>query len=55
MLIVHFPFSIVGNIFTSVPKGTRRALKHMKPLIEARLEEYEANGGSWPEKPVSPS
>lgn len=53
MLIIQSPFSIVGNIFTSLPRDTRRALKHLKPIIEVRLEAYEANGSRKPEKSVN--
>lgn len=45
--------SIVGNVLTHVPKIMRRAERHLRPLIEFRLKQYELNGEDWPDKPVS--
>ncbi|KAI5118158.1 hypothetical protein M0805_005780 [Coniferiporia weirii] len=42
---------IVGELLTSVPSSTRRAVKHLRPVIEHRLKQYEENGKDWPDKP----
>ena len=43
----------VGEFLTSVPRSTRRALKHLRPVIEHRISQYEKYGKDWPGKPVS--
>ncbi|THH09628.1 hypothetical protein EW145_g1863 [Phellinidium pouzarii] len=50
-LFPHFMRKIVGEILTSVPSSTRRGVKHLRPLIEYRLRQYEEYGKNWPDKP----
>ncbi|KAI5118159.1 hypothetical protein M0805_005781 [Coniferiporia weirii] len=42
---------IVGELLTSVPSSTRRAVKHLRPIIEHRLRQHEEHGIDWPGKP----
>lgn len=44
--------SLIGELLTSVPTTTRRAEKHLKPIIEQRLRSIEENGPDYPDKPV---
>ena len=47
----HFG-SIVGNLFSTSRSITRRAIKHLGPVIEERMRLYDETGGDWPDKPV---
>ena len=44
--------SISGHLFTTIPQNTRKGVKLLGPIIEARLNQYEAHGKDWVEKPV---
>ncbi|KAE9402309.1 cytochrome P450 [Gymnopus androsaceus JB14] len=53
--IIHlFPeilHPIVGQIFTSRRRTQRRVMKHLKPIVEERIEMLNKYGKDWPEKP----
>ncbi|KAK1235310.1 hypothetical protein PQX77_001468 [Marasmius sp. AFHP31] len=53
MLIRLFPkvmHPLVGRIFTSRKTALRKAMKHLTPLIEQRLEKYRQYGKDYPDK-----
>ncbi|KAL5499081.1 hypothetical protein ACEPAH_1599 [Sanghuangporus vaninii] len=50
-LVPDFLKTLVGEFLTSVPRSTRRALKHLQPIIEYRLAQAEKYGKDWPGKP----
>ena len=49
MLIVVSP---AAPFVTSVPKNTRRAIRHLRPIIEERRKYLNEYGKDWTEKPV---
>ncbi|KAL5483395.1 hypothetical protein ACEPAI_8626 [Sanghuangporus weigelae] len=50
-LFPNFMRRPVGELLTSVPATTRRALKHLGPIIEFRLRQEEEHGHDWSGKP----
>jgi len=42
---------IVGQIFTARRRSLRRIMKHLKPILEERIEMQSKYGQDWPEKP----
>ncbi|KAL5522639.1 hypothetical protein ACEPAG_8657 [Sanghuangporus baumii] len=50
-MVPDFLKTLVGEFLTSVPRSTRRALKHLQPVIEHRLAQAEKHGKDWPGKP----
>jgi cytochrome P450 len=42
---------IVGRLLTKVPANIKRAISHVRPLIEAQLEQEKQFGKDWPDKP----
>ncbi|PPQ77969.1 hypothetical protein CVT26_005274 [Gymnopilus dilepis] len=42
---------IVGRILTRVPASIKRAVEHLRPLIEEQLVQEEKYGKNWPDKP----
>ena len=38
---------------TRVPESMRRADKHLRPIIEERLRQFDEYGKDWSDKPVS--
>ncbi|PPQ77970.1 hypothetical protein CVT26_005275 [Gymnopilus dilepis] len=42
---------IVGQVLTKVPASIKRAVNHLRPLIEEQLAQEEKYGKDWPDKP----
>ncbi|KAH7906709.1 cytochrome P450 [Hygrophoropsis aurantiaca] len=42
---------LVGKFFTSVPTGTKRAEKHLRPIVEERQRFIDEYGREWADKP----
>ncbi|KAH7906708.1 cytochrome P450 [Hygrophoropsis aurantiaca] len=47
----EFLAPLVGKLFTNVPAGTRRAEKHLRPIIEERQRFIDEYGRDWADKP----
>ncbi|EJD00067.1 cytochrome P450 [Fomitiporia mediterranea MF3/22] len=47
----NFLKGLVGEFLTSVPASTRKAMKHLGPVIEYRLAQADKYGKDWPGKP----
>ncbi|KAI5118676.1 hypothetical protein M0805_003613 [Coniferiporia weirii] len=43
---------IVGALLSSTPRSIRRGMKHLAPLIENRIRQYDEHGGEWSDKPA---
>lgn len=48
----HLLTSLVGQLLTKVPSSIKRAVNHIKPLVDEQLEQREKYGDDWPDKPV---
>ena len=48
---VEYLFSILGNLLTKVPSQVRRAVRHLRPIIEERQRMMEEHGDKWEDKP----
>jgi len=42
---------IVGQIFSARRRSLRRIMKHLKPILEERIQMHNKYGKDWPEKP----
>jgi hypothetical protein len=45
-------FRLAGRLFTNVPNAIRKALKHLKPTLDERMQKIEEYGSDYPDKPV---
>jgi hypothetical protein len=45
-------FSLVGNVLTKIPRQVRRAVGHLKPIIEERYRMMAEYGNNWQNKPT---
>lgn len=44
---------LAGRLLTNVPASIKRAMAHLGPIIQDRLDKEEQYGPNWPGKPVS--
>jgi len=50
-LLPLFLWPIVGPLVTPLPKGLKRGMKHLRPIIEHRQRRYAEDGHNYPGKP----
>ncbi|KAM6489258.1 Cytochrome P450 [Amanita muscaria] len=54
IVLLFLPDSLklfVAPLLRSIPRGVKRGIKHLEPLIEERLEQKALHGNDWSEKP----
>ncbi|PPR06488.1 hypothetical protein CVT26_004577 [Gymnopilus dilepis] len=52
-LFPEFLKPLAGRVLTSVPARIKRAVNHMRPLVEEQVEQRKKYGDDWPDKPNS--
>ncbi|KAF8875327.1 cytochrome P450 [Gymnopilus junonius] len=50
-LFPEFLKPLVGPVLTKVPGRIKRAVHHIRPLVEEQLKQRERHGKDWPDKP----
>lgn len=52
--MLSLPFvRLAGRLLTNVPASIKRAMVHLGPIIQDRLDKEKQYGQNWPGKPVS--